>query len=101
MDYKIAIPTYNRYNIFFNKTYTLLKKHNLLDKIILFIQDDEDEKTYAKLNLKIVRVNKGFRNAVNDITNYFNLGEKYIQIHGQSLKPFIITNILYYSIIMV
>ena len=81
MDFKIAIPTFRRYDIFFNKTYPLLKKHNLLDKIILFLQDDDDEKTYAKLNLKIVRVNKGFRNAVNDITNYFNLGEKYIQIH--------------------
>lgn len=78
MGYKIAIPTYKRYDIFRKKTYKLLDKYGLLDKAILFIQNDEDAELYKEFGIKIVRGPSGYKNICNKITDYFPKGQHYV-----------------------
>ena len=70
MSFKIAIPTYQRYNI---KTLSLLKEFNKSD-IFLFVADQfEYEKYYNEYpNYNIIIGELGIKNQRNFITNYFN-----------------------------
>lgn len=78
MDYKICIPSYNRYDIFKKKTFCLLQRNNLIDKCILFIQSDDDEQKYSEFGIPIVRGEKGYCNICNTITDYLDINQKYI-----------------------
>lgn len=48
MDYTIAIPTYKRLNVFRRKTYRLLKRYNLCERVVLFLQCPEDVADYTE-----------------------------------------------------
>jgi hypothetical protein len=91
MDYKICIPSYNRYDIFKTKTFLLLQKNNLIDKSILFIQSDDDEKKYSEFGIKIVRGDKGYCNICNTITDYLDTNQKYV-LMGDDITNIVIAN---------
>ena len=49
IDYKIAIPTYQRYDIAKNKTIAFLAKHNIpKERIYIFVANEEEKKEYGK-----------------------------------------------------
>ena len=70
MSFKIAIPTYKRYNI---KTLSLLKEFNKTDIYIFVANQDEYEKYYNEYpNYNIIIGELCICNQRNFITNYFN-----------------------------
>jgi hypothetical protein len=77
--YKIAIPTYKRYNI---KTLDLPIKHEL---VYIFVANDEEYNIYIKTipkdkYHKIIVGELGITNQRNFIRNYFNDGENIVSI---------------------
>ena len=81
--YNIAIPSYHRLDTFAKKTYEkVIKPHKLEDRVILFLQNDEDEKDYhARFpKLKIVRSPPGYHDTLNYISRYFPLGKHYVKM---------------------
>lgn len=83
MDYTIAIPTYKRLNVFRRKTYRLLKRYNLCERVVLFLQCPEDVADYTKAfpELKYVEAPSGFLNCINFITQHFPVGQPVVQMH--------------------
>jgi hypothetical protein len=83
MDYQIAIPTYKRLNVFRRKTYRLLKRYNLCERVVLFLQCPEDVKEYTEAfpELKYVEAPSGFLNCINFITQHFPVGQPVVQMH--------------------
>ena len=83
MDYTIAIPTYKRLNVFRRKTYRLLKRYNLCERVVLFLQCPEDVKEYTEAfpELKYVEAPSGFLNCINFITQHFPVGQPVVQMH--------------------
>ena len=79
----IAIPTYDRVNIFKRKTYNrIIKRYNLEKYTTLFIQSDKDAKEYKEAfpELKQVRSPKGYLNTLNFIGNHYPLNAKVVKI---------------------
>lgn len=83
MDYQIAIPTYKRLNVFRRKTYRLLKRYNLCERVVLFLQCPEDVVAYTEAfpELKYVEAPSGFLNCINFITQHFPVGHPVVQMH--------------------
>ena len=83
MDYTIAIPTYKRLNVFRRKTYRLLKRYNLCERVVLFLQCPEDVKEYTEAfpELKYVEAPSGFLNCINFIGEHFPIGHPIVQMH--------------------
>ena len=83
MDYQIAIPTYKRVNVFRRKTYRLLKRYNLCERVVLFLQCPEDVKEYTEAfpELKYVDAPSGFLNCINFISQHFPKGQPVVQMH--------------------
>ena len=82
-DYKIAIPTYKRVDLFEKKTYgKVIKPGKLEDRVILFIQNDEDEELYRKRfpRLKQVRSPPGYHPTLNFISKYFKKDQRYVKM---------------------
>ena len=76
--YKIAIPTYKRYNLIKNKTIKLLNHYNIDKSIIYIFVANEEEYTKYKLELpeyNIVVGELGINNQREYIKHYFNVGE--------------------------
>tara|TARA_R100000742_G_C4278514_1_gene101441 strand:+ start:2614 stop:3324 length:711 start_codon:yes stop_codon:yes gene_type:complete len=70
----IAIPTYDRVDVFRKKTYTkIIQKYKLEKYVTLFIQSDKDASDYKELapELKQVRSPKGYLNTLNFISKYY------------------------------
>ena len=83
MTYSIAIPTYQRSELFARKTYKLLKRYNLLDRTTLFLQTDADELAYTTAfpELSYVRAPMGFLPCTNFISEYFPIDHPILQLH--------------------
>jgi hypothetical protein len=84
MTYSIAIPTLNRVDLFTRKTYRLLKRYELLDRVTLFLQTDEDVAAYTSAfpDIKYVRApSSGFVNVCNFICEYYPIGHPILQLH--------------------
>ena len=83
MDYTIAIPTYKRLNVFRRKTYRLLKRYNLCERCVLFLQCPEDVVAYTEAfpELKYVVAPSGFLNCINFIAQHFPVGHPVVQMH--------------------
>lgn len=82
-DYRIAIPSYQRLDTFIKKTYEkVIKPHKLESRVILFLQNDKDEKEYrAKFpKLKIVRSPPGYHDTLNYISKYFPKNQRYVKM---------------------
>jgi len=76
--YKIAIPTYKRYNLIKNKTIKLLNHYNIDKYIIYIFVANEEEYTKYKLELpdhNIIIGELGIKNQREYIKHYFNVGE--------------------------
>ena len=73
MDYIIAIPSYNRYNLIKNQTISILEKFNIdREKVNIFVVEEEFEKYKNELpNYNIIVGVKGLINQKNFIENYF------------------------------
>lgn len=86
VNYKVAIPSYDRAEILRDKTLnTLLNQGIKPDKIDIFVANNEEEKKYKevidkKLYNKMIVGKKGLMNQRNFITDYYNEGEYIIQI---------------------
>ena len=79
----IAIPTYDRLDVFKRKTYTkIIKKYKLEPYVTLFIQSDKDAKEYKEAfpELKQKRSPKGYLNTLNYISSYYPLNAKVIKM---------------------
>lgn len=86
IDYKIAVPTYKRYDTFKNKTFKLLLEHKIpAENIYIFVANNEEKKLYEKAldkstYNKIVVGKKGLKNQRNFIIDYFNEGDYVIEL---------------------
>lgn len=86
IDYKIAVPTYKRYDTFKNKTFKLLTDYKIPSKnIYIFVANNEEKVLYEKVldkskYNKIIVGKKGLKNQRNFISNYFNEGAFIIQL---------------------
>lgn len=85
-DFKIVIPSYNRYKKFKKRTYEFLKRHNLLSNATLFLQTDEDEKQYQEFNINIIRSPQGLKNTLNFIYDYYPMDTKLWLLHDDVSK---------------
>jgi hypothetical protein len=82
MEYKVAIPSYDRATILKNKTIALLERNNIPKEIIyIFVANEEEQKKYREVvpgyEIVIAPVN-GILETRNFITKYFNEGEKVV-----------------------
>jgi hypothetical protein len=75
--YKIAIPSYQRVEIFKTKTLSYLKKTNIdLNNVYLFVANDKEKIAYSVLGIKNIVVGiEGICKQRNFIRNYFQEGE--------------------------
>jgi hypothetical protein len=86
VNYKVAIPSYDRAEILRDKTLKTLISQNIKpDKIDIFVANEEEEGKYKdmidkKLYNKMIVGVKGLVNQRNFITNYYNEGDYIIQI---------------------
>jgi hypothetical protein len=82
-DYSIAIPTYQRVDLFTRKTYRLLERYHLLDRTTLFLQTDADVAAYTTAfpDLPYVRAPLGFVNVCNFICDHYPIGHPIVQLH--------------------
>ena len=83
MSYSIAIPTYHRLDLFAKKTYKLLKRYNLLNRVTLFLQTDADVEAYTTAfpDISYVRAPLGFIACTNFISEYYDIGHPIVQLH--------------------
>ena len=76
---RIAVPSYNRVNIFKDKTFKVLIDNGImLDEIYLFVASQEQYDEYKAVlpdDLKIIIGEKGMCNIRNFMTNYFDEGD--------------------------
>ena len=86
-DFVIAIPSYNRADQLFKKTYErILLPMGLTSKALVFLQTDEDVRTYhekfAGTGTGFVRApKKGFAQVNHFIEHYFDIGAKVVVMH--------------------
>jgi hypothetical protein len=83
MTYSIAIPTLNRVELFTRKTYRLLERYHLLDRVTLFLQTDADVAAYTTAfpDLKYVVAPVGFVACTNFICDHYPIGHPILQVH--------------------
>jgi len=82
-NYKIAIPTYHRLDIFTKKTYgKVIKPNKLDDRVVLFLQNPEDIKAYRERfpQLKIVKSPPGYHPTLNYMSKYFGKNVRYVKM---------------------
>ena len=86
-DFAIAIPSYNRADQLFERTYErILLPMGLTSKALVFLQTDEDERVYrerfAGTGVSFVRApQKGFAAVNHFIEHYFDTGTKVVVMH--------------------
>ena len=84
MNFNIAIPTFNRPDIFKDKTKKLLEKFNIPnDKIIIFIKDIQQKELYGNIikDYKVILTNAtGIQETRNFLQKYFYDNEEYTNI---------------------
>ena len=83
MPINIAIPTFDRINIFRTHTYNkIIKVYKLEKYITLFIQSNKDAKEYKEAfpKLKQVRSPKGYVNTLNFISKHYPLNAKIVKM---------------------
>lgn len=82
MDYVVAIPSLKRSNLLLEKTYKLLKKHNIPDNMIyVFVIDNEYEEYKKALpNCNIVVGRFSAKNNKNYILDYFKDNQYILQL---------------------
>jgi hypothetical protein len=80
MDYKIVIPSYNRPDVFKNKTLKFLQKHNInMNNVFLFVSCDAQKELYKDCGVSnIIEGIIGLSAQRNFITNYFPVGQKLV-----------------------
>ncbi len=73
MNYTIAIPTYNRPQIFKAKTWALLERHNIpVDKVLIFVKDEEQKEMLGECPYTfIITGADGIQDTRNYLQNYF------------------------------
>ena len=79
----IAIPSYDRLDVFRKKTYSkIIKRYNLEKYVTLFLQSDKDAKEYKEAfpELKQVRSPKGLINTQNFINKHYPLNAKVVMM---------------------
>ena len=82
-EFVIAVRSYDRNQIFLDRTYTMLSKQIGLDiakQLYIFVADTDQEKLYRdtlgdRPYAKIVVGKKGGKEAIDAITNYFDEGQ--------------------------
>jgi hypothetical protein len=82
--YTICIPTYNRVDVFRKKTYkTMIQRYNLHDRVMLLLQNDEDEKAYTEAfpELGYMRTPPGLLQTVNYVAEHFPKGHRIVMMH--------------------
>ncbi len=83
-DYIICIPTYKRVDTFRKKTYAkVIERYALHSKVILLLQNDEDEEAYTKAfpELDFLRTPAGLLQTVNFAAQYFPKQQRMIMMH--------------------
>ena len=83
-DYIICIPTYKRVDTFRKKTYAkVIERYSLHSKVILLLQNDEDEEAYTKAfpELDFLRTPAGLLQTVNFVAEYFPKQQRMIMMH--------------------
>lgn len=86
MNYKIAIPSYNRVSQLQHRTLNFLFKHNIpKHKIYIFVHPESYEEylnvlapKYPEINILVSKY--GIKNSRNYINSFFNHGEKIVEI---------------------
>ena len=92
LDYVITIPTYQRVNLFYKKTYSrIIKPYKLESKVLLLIQTDNDAKQYKERmpELKQLRTPKGLLETVNYVASTFPKQKPIVMMHDD------VTRLLY------
>jgi L-rhamnose mutarotase len=86
MSYKIVIPSYNRLSQLIVRTLDFLFRHNIdHSKIYIFVHplsyDEYEEVLKTKYpNINIIESKCGIKNSRNYINDYFNEGDKIVEI---------------------
>tara|TARA_R110000822_G_scaffold95742_1_gene218534 strand:- start:1135 stop:1872 length:738 start_codon:yes stop_codon:yes gene_type:complete len=91
MNYKIVIPSYERLNAFFKKTYTKIITNYQLENVYVFVSCCDDLNEYKKKypELNIILSPKGYGETINFITEYFDMDTKYV-LMGDDINRFTI-----------
>lgn len=87
--YTICIPTYNRVDVFRKKTYkTMIQRYNLHDRVMLLLQNDEDEKAYTEAfpELGYMRTPPGLLQTVNYVAEHFPKGHRIVMMHDDIVR---------------
>jgi len=90
-DYVICIPTYKRVDLFRKKTYAkVIDRYNLHDKVILLLQNDDDEKAYTDAfpELDFLRTPAGLLQTVNFVADYFPKNQRILMMHDDIARLF-------------
>ena len=77
--FEIAVPSYNRAQMFKEKTYALLKRHDLLKSTTVFVVEGQEEE-YKLPGIKVVVGVKGLTNQRQFIYNYYKEGTHILQM---------------------
>ena len=91
LDYVITIPTYQRVNTFYKKTYSrIIKPYKLESKVLLLIQTDNDAKQYKERmpELKQLRTPKGLLETVNYVASTFPKQKPIVMMHDDVTRLF-------------
>jgi hypothetical protein len=83
-DYVITIPTFQRVNTFYKKTYSrIIKPYKLESRVLLLIQTDDDAKQYKERmpELKQLRTPCGLFATMNFIAQYFAMNTPLLIMH--------------------
>jgi len=87
--YTICIPTYKRVDLFRKKTYkTIIQRYNLHDRVMLLLQNDEDEKAYTEAfpELGFMRTPPGLLQTVNYVAECFPKGHRIVMMHDDIVR---------------
>ena len=90
-NYRIAIPTYNRVDVFSKQTYSqIIQRYGLESITDLFLQSDADEQAYRRAfpNLNVVRSPPGLLDTVNFINTHYPLDQWIVLLHDD-VKQFV------------
>lgn len=92
-DFVVAVRTYKRYTGFISKTYQMLKENNLLDRLYIFVANEEEKQLYLealadKEYKELIVGVPGCAEVANFIVNYFPVGKPIVFLDDDLIRFF-------------
>jgi len=93
-DFVVAVRTYKRYKAFISKTYQMLKENDLLDRLYIFVANEEEKQLYLealadKEYKELIVGVPGCAEVGNFIVNYFPVGKPIVFLDDDLCRFFV------------